>query len=240
MNCLEFRRLKLADPSVETPELGAHASTCSACRRFEIELRSMDEDIHKVAEIDVPQGMAGRILLNQSLKVRARTVTRRWVWAGLAASVMVAGFIGMAALIPSSETAFGGELISHVEMPHSSPDVNQLASTHLQRVLHSVDAESADLPGEVIYATNCLIDGEMVAHLMVRQGNDEFVVILVRHEYVTTRALFQQDGWRGVIEPHEVGNLAVMRREGFRHDAATISVMDMAHQYAGAFRRRLI
>ncbi len=85
MNCIEFRHLILTEPSAKPSDAEAHLETCAQCTRFKQEILDLDSDIEKALSIDVPEGLAARILLNQSLKQSPRFQTR-WVQFAMAAS----------------------------------------------------------------------------------------------------------------------------------------------------------
>ena len=70
MNCLEFRQLALADPY--DPALTEHAAGCVKCTKFRQEILDMDSDLEKAFAIPVPEGLAARVLLNQSLSDRPK------------------------------------------------------------------------------------------------------------------------------------------------------------------------
>jgi hypothetical protein len=57
MNCLEFRREKLADPRRLSREALAHMGDCAACRGFAIEVNENEERIATALEVPVPEGL---------------------------------------------------------------------------------------------------------------------------------------------------------------------------------------
>ena len=140
MNCLEFRRKTLIDPGNQTPAMTMHQDTCSTCANFFEQMSRQDELIREAIDIDVPEGFAARILLNQSLQSQSRRPTR-WYWLSLAASFLVALM-----LVPlftgddhehiASVDYHGTEILAHMEahdvfhhdssMPAKAMDVQQV------------------------------------------------------------------------------------------------------------------
>lgn len=82
MNCLEFRQLALADPY--DPALDAHGEGCQQCSSFRSEILDMDSDIEKALKVEVPEGLAARVLLNQSMATEK--TPSYWVRYSMAAS----------------------------------------------------------------------------------------------------------------------------------------------------------
>jgi anti-sigma factor RsiW len=116
MNCLEFRRLKLAEPKLTREEARAHASECPACLAF---ARSVDESeaaFGRALAVPVPEGLADRILLRQSGQGRAG----RRAYA-LAASLLLAVAAGVIVATRETDPANPARIaIEHViEEPQS-------------------------------------------------------------------------------------------------------------------------
>ena len=109
MNCIEFRHLILTEPSAKPSDAEAHLETCAQCTRFKQEILDLDSDIEKALSIDVPEGLAARILLNQSLKQSPRFQTR-WVQFAMAASFLAAAIFG-ATLLTIEETHDSAEAL---------------------------------------------------------------------------------------------------------------------------------
>ena len=99
MNCLEFRRQFLADPSITTAELAEHRLACQACQRFAAQTLAMEHVLKEAAKVDVPEGLASRILLRQRLETRRDTIRRNGLWA-IAATFVLS--IGLAIYFPTT------------------------------------------------------------------------------------------------------------------------------------------
>ena len=89
MNCIEFRQLKLVDPYEVSESATEHRLTCVSCSRFESEILNLDSTLRHALSVEVPDGFAAKVLLNQSLQSHPRRPTR-WVWLSMAASFFLA------------------------------------------------------------------------------------------------------------------------------------------------------
>ncbi|MGE0559394.1 MAG: DUF3379 family protein [Burkholderiales bacterium] len=89
MNCLEFRRLILADPRRLDDDQKAHLVACPACSALTAELAEFDNMVAQTSAVPVPDGLADRVLLRHNL----RSHTKRWTWA-LAASLLIGLSLG--------------------------------------------------------------------------------------------------------------------------------------------------
>ena len=218
MDCLEFRRLTLTDPSDSTPQRLAHRAECSRCDAYARSIEQQDDLIRQASKLDVPDGFAARILLNQSLHSQSRRPTRVY-WLGLAASFL----IGIGILLIPQGNDIELELISHANAHDVLGQGSHEHATKAMDIQQVLAASGTAMPADidnVLYASTCVIEGETMAHLLVRNGDDKFVVYLIPQQSVVERP-YQHAGW--TIQTSRVGNrgIAVMNRSGQRLDQAT-------------------
>ena len=81
MNCLEFRRRCLAEPGNQDSEFVRHKRECAACAEFAVSMHDIDRTLVEALRVDVPENLASRIILRQSLQngqVTGRHKLRRY------------------------------------------------------------------------------------------------------------------------------------------------------------------
>jgi len=231
MQCLEFRQLKLTDPYVNDQDANEHRDVCAACRAFEREIRDLDATTKEALSVDVPEGFAAKILLNQALQPQPRRPTRS-TWLSMAASFFALA-VGSIAYLQLSHAPMEVSVLEHIEHEQVITD-RKLEPAHIQQVMYSVDAESSALPGEIIYASNCIIDGELVAHLVVRDEDRELTLVLIPHNPINGAIAIETGDWHGVIQPHATGSMAILSR------SELANIQGTAAQYGRAIRKRTI
>ena len=228
MNCLEFRRLTLIDPSNQRPALMDHLDQCAACTKFAEQMVRQDELIKEASVIDAPEGFAARILLNQSLQSQSRRPTRRY-WLSLAASLLVA-VVFLPALIGSGPYQ-AEDLIAHVEAHNVLNADHEIHTDEMQirQVLANAGTAMSDEMNNVVYATTCVIDGEHVAHLLVKSGERKYVVFLIPQSILINRS-FNSARWHGQLARLNDRSIAVMGRA---NDSNLSSATDaFIHQFS--------
>lgn len=67
MNCLEFRRLLLAQPRDKTAEQMAHSALCPGCAAAAAEAEAFEARLSNVMRVPVPDGLADKVLLRQKM-----------------------------------------------------------------------------------------------------------------------------------------------------------------------------
>ncbi len=230
MQCLEFRQLKLTDPYVNDLDANEHRDVCTACRAFEREIQNLDATTKETLSVDVPEGFAAKIL-NQALQPQPRRPTRRY-WSSMAASFFALA-VGSIAYLQLSHAPIEVSVLEHIEHEQVITD-RKLEPAHIQQVMYSVDAETSALPGEIVYASNCIIDGELVAHFVVRDEDQELTLLLIPHNATTGSIAIQTGDWHSIIQPHATGSMAILTR------SELANIEGAAAQYGRAIRKRTI
>lgn len=222
MNCLDFRRIRLSDPYATDSELLKHRSDCAACRAFEGEIRSLDRKIAKAFTVEVPEGLAARILLNHSLKSRSRLPTRLQ-WLAMAASVVLA--IGVAVYWVAGRERPEQKLVQHLQMEQRGIDsiLMPIHEPQLRQVLNSVNLDIVKSIGEVQFASTCVIDGRLVAHLVIKDARNRYTLLLAPTSLGPLNLEFDRDEWHGVIAASVAGgSVAVLARDDSGTDFDTM------------------
>lgn len=210
MNCIEFRHLILTDPSAKPSEAEAHLETCAQCTRFKQEILDLDSDIEKALSIEVPEGLAARIMLNQSLK-QTSLLQKRWAQLAMAASFVVAAVFG-ATLVTVQEPDAGAEpMLAHANhQPHEFSDGEHEPISNEELEVMMAQLQLTASLDNVVYAAVCPIDGERAAHLVIKDGEDQYTVMLVPEHSPSKMYTVDDKIWRGYISPHPAGALAVL------------------------------
>lgn len=252
MNCLEFRQIILADPHDST--LDAYAASCEQCARFREEILNMDKDIEQALNVPIPENLAARVLLNQSLSNTTSSST--WLRYGLAASFAAALVISAVlitfygadqgvepTLAQSAEpAATTQQVMREHKAPMTQAETNVKALMDQQRQAPARDPYAAhashqphDFYGsehrpideesltnlmakfqltasmdQVVYAAICPLQGENAVHLVVKDGTDQYTVMLLPDRSPGKMYTVDDTLWRGYVSPHPAGALAVL------------------------------
>ncbi len=216
MNCLECRRLTLIDPNDQNPARATHLATCSGCSTFADQMLKQDELIREAAHIEVPEGFAARILLNHSLQPAPRRPARRLWLGGLAATLLLGMAMAPALLNNFFYKPFEDDLLAHISKHdvfagHEHREVSSPGK--IEEVLLAANTAMPGEIGNILYASTCVIDGETMAHLLVANGDEEYVVFVMPQRSVIDRA-FSREGWSGMLASNNERSYAILNRDG--------------------------
>lgn len=209
---LEHRDVRLAvgaDPGHLSPEVEAHLSTCTECRRFRDETIALDGRLRAALELPLP-----------GFRRRAPPARRF----ALAASIIVALVIAGGGWLFRPQPALAGEVVEHVlHEPGSWDAPEQMARASIEDVLKTAGVEfDSEVP--IVYAAPCPFRGRRIAHLVVRTDHGPMTVMLLPHIPVKQRESFSESGIEGVLLPSGAGSVAVLSRGG-AVDAAAAEAM---------------
>ena len=205
MNCLEFRRIRLSEPSITNPSLSVHRQECEACSGFESEIRQLDEDIYQVLNVDAPDGLAARILLNQNLLAEP-SKPMRWSWLSLAASFLLAGIFSFYQIsVPAS---IDKALVEHIadEEAMIASRLNLIEDAQIKQVLNSINLDSSNSITDVKFAANCIVNGQLVGHFKLERDQVTYTFFVLPGDIQTELRELELEYRHGVLLPQSNGS----------------------------------
>jgi hypothetical protein len=249
MNCIEFRQLILADPTTSSEQTNQHKLGCNTCAAFEREIHGLDESLRTALTVAIPEGLAAKVLLNQSLQSHPRKPTR-WYWMSMAASFFVAVFVFQ--MTPAD--SLDDDIVEHLD--HEAHQIHgrsgDISSAEVRTVLYAINgdlnddlndnlsddlrADLAESFGKVTYASKCYMNEQLVAHFVVENGGEPYTLIVIPTK-IRRELSFQNDRWHGVITPHPTGSLAIITSA---RAESTPALSAIAKHYGEFIRRRTI
>jgi len=206
MNCLEFRREKLADPRRLPPETQAHASGCPACAAFAREVDESERALDRALIVPVPDGLVDRILFQSR---RPRRAWRAWA---LAASILIAVALGFS-LWDGSKNAneYARLAIEHVVMEPESFAVTRNPDPEAFRTLvQNLGGSVKDLPGKIRYIRLCPFEDGLGWHVVFETPEGLATLFLVPGKKPRAAQAASVDGWSAVVHPIERGYYAIV------------------------------
>jgi hypothetical protein len=216
--CLEFRRRVGAEPAAADPDFEAHRRECSACGRFQDELRAMDGVIRRALEVNLPP--------------RARvgggaTPARRTRFFAIAASLAAGATVALFALVAIPRAAIAREVVAHIgHEPDALTAVQPLAADAVDEVLSPDGLQLRPGAADVTYALRCPFDGHVVPHLVVRRPEGSVTVLVLAHRTTRMPIRFRNQGFEGVIRTAPRGAIAIVGSGATDLDAVAQQVID--------------
>ncbi len=208
MNCLEFRREKLADPRRLASEARAHVGGCPTCSAFAREVDDSEQALDRALQAPVPEGLAERIIFQSR---RPRLAWRAWALAAsLVASVAVGFFLGTSR---QPVDGYARLAIEHVVMePESFTTVQTADSQAFQAVVQSFGGKLKELPGKIRYIRLCPMEDGFGWHVVFETPEGLATLILVPGKRPPRLETASAGGWNALARPVDGGYYAIVTK----------------------------
>ena len=158
MNCEQYREAIAADPSFDGG--AGHLSECAACQAYRSEMQALDQTISRALALDVPQLQMPElpeIDTTNVVSLSSRRMTTP-VWLAMAATVVLAAFIGFRFVSTGIEyESLADEILAHLDHEPAALRVTDVAITD-ERLNSVVPAHVATMDhsaGLITYAQSC-------------------------------------------------------------------------------------
>ena len=229
MNCDEYKLALTADPGFE--DESGHAESCASCRAYAEEIAALNSRIAAALELAVPPLTmpslpdvdAGKVV---SLPARGRAP--RPLWFALAATVLLAAFIGIRMTDTVVHPSLAEQVLAHVDHEPDSlrPTDTPVSAAALQRAVPPRIAALDHSAGLITYAQSCSINGREVPHLVIQGEHGPVTILLMPHEKVAEASTLDGENIRGVILPVGEGSIAIVGDREEQLDAIQKNVVD--------------
>nr|WP_136252108.1 DUF3379 family protein [Ningiella ruwaisensis] len=171
MDDITFRRTIYADPFTQDPEIIEAAKNDPKKQAFWEEVRAMETAIHSAMDIPVPDDLADKLILRQTMKTHQQNKRKSPWYIALAASLLLTSALTVGILTSSSGSLIG-DVYAHIE--HMDYESNKGAKVDLLSInnkLASYNGQLQDGMGEILSANYCYLNSIKSLHLIVKGEN---------------------------------------------------------------------
>lgn len=197
MDDLQFRRAILADPKcVESSTTknnaehnGQHAELLAALledpakKQFSQELNQLDNKIKQALNIPVPEGLADKLILRQTLASHQVQKRKTRIHLALAASFAIVGSLLFNFMqFSSAYSNLGDYALAHVYHEENSfinTSTNTVSLTTLNQKMAAFDGNFSASLGTLLSADYCRFDGMKSLHLIFQGKTSPVTVFIV-------------------------------------------------------------
>jgi hypothetical protein len=214
MNCEDYRQTIAADPSFDGG--AGHLSECPDCQAYRKEMLYLDQAIGRALNLDVPELNMPTLPDMETNNVVALPRRRMSppVWIAMAATVVLAAFIGFRITGTGTGTEFGSlgqELLAHIDHEPYALKVTDVAvsDARLERVVSADVAHLDHSAGLITYAQSCVVNGRKVPHLVIQGEHGPVTILLMPEQMVSGPESVTGESVQGVIIPVGEGSIAI-------------------------------
>jgi len=178
-------------------------------------MQRLDQTISRALALDVPQLQVPdlpELDTENVVSLSSRRMTPP-VWTAMAATVVLAAFIGFRFIGSGIEyESLAEEVLAHVDHEPAALRISNIAVTD-ERLSSVVPANVATMDhsaGLITYAQSCEIGGHTVPHLVIQGERGPVTILLMPEETVDEAQSLTGDNVTGVILPVGDGSIAIL------------------------------
>lgn len=174
MDCLTYRRIKLATPQDAGHEVIAHAHGCAECAAFTRQLETFEQDLQTTLYVPASEGLAEKIILR-----RGKPHWSRAAWLPVAAAIVITvSALAMFNSAPVPNT-LARDFVDHVL---SEPEIiaahGSAGPNALRLALADFGGQLQGDIGDVKYVNRCRIGGVDSTHLQISTSSGDAALLL--------------------------------------------------------------
>ena len=209
MNCLQFRRNKLATPRQMSNDATIHALECPNCAEFARDLDRFESQLEVAVNIPVDPALAQRIVLDRKLKT-GRSVR----FFAIAASVLLVSAlavgIGYRQFAPDTRLLHAS--VDHVMgEPYAFESKQAVSAAELKVALENSGARlKQDFANAVIYLHDCPVPGGIGKHIIWVTPRGKVTLITMPNQKIYWRAEGEYKGLITALRPAGRGSFAIV------------------------------
>lgn len=211
MNCLDFRRVCLVEPTSRDPRIYLHLYHCPACRAYRKQVLRAEERMHVAMRIPVPEGLGNKVMFDSEMQAhqsRSSYVQSGWSWAAVALLLVISLGVVFSGL--NSRMDVVPALTMHMadDPLHMSP-AQADARVRLDQVMRHLGGQWQGAKPPITHATLCLIREQPAAHLVVRGRQGPVTVFLMPGIRAREREQLQVGGQVAEVRHLSEGSIAL-------------------------------
>ena len=215
MDDLQFRRAIYADPNTEDDDINQAINDDPAKRKLVQDLKRVDKKIADALDNSIPDNLAEKLILRQTLASHRQQKRRSKLTIALAASVTLAlGATLHFMQYSHSYTTIGDYAIAHVnhEAPFYHNDMlDNVSLTTLNNKMANFNGSFNEKMGQLIMADFCQFDGMESLHLIFRGKTSPVnVFIIPQNEHLTFSSSFANDKLKGLAQDFKNNQIIVV------------------------------
>jgi len=215
MNCIDVHRKLTTHPATLDEDVAQHIAQCATCAKYAQSMHDFDQSLQQAANIDVPDGLAERILLKQNFKHQHQQRHQRFRLYAIAASLFIA--IGIGLNVNTFQSMLDDSLsLEEVALRHVTSELDHLNDkknvqlAKLNTVLQPFNIQLKKQIGQVNYAGTCPIRNSRGVHIVLEDQGKTATLLLMPGEYVNNRKMLTKDGFTTTVIPTQNGSIAIV------------------------------
>lgn len=213
MDDLELRRRLFAEPQSKDPELVDAIHSTEANKQLSDELKIFDTKIASALKVDVPDNLANKLILKQSIQSHQQSKRRSKIHLAVAASVALIIGLGINVLRPT-HTNLSEYSLAHYY--HEANHFSNLATSNISLAtinegLNNLKVKFANKIGNLIAIEDCFYDGMDSMHLVFEGQYDNVTLFIIpKNQHLQFINKFSDENMHGISKQYSNADVIII------------------------------
>ena len=184
MDDLQFRRTIYADPQCNDENVKKAAADDPAKREFWNELKRLEGALHEASKVEVPDGLAERLILRQSMESHKTQKKRTRFHLALAASIAFVFGVSFTLLQQPAPINLGEHALAHVyhEADGFALKIDgDVEYDTMNAKLATIGGKIIENVGRIYFANFCNFDRVRSFHMVMEGEHGKVTVFVIPH-----------------------------------------------------------
>ena len=213
MNCLTVRRIISTNVRDDSDAFVEHIAECATCRSFYEKQIRLNNSLKQALEVDVPEGLAERVLVELNLKEK-KASQKNIQWMAMAASLLLVVVLFSTAPF-HTPPALADAIVEHVKYDvNALREKSEISLQQLNQLLKPHGVRADKNIGKATAAGICVIKGKRGAHIVFQGKNEPVTVIILPEQLkVDDENTINDSLYKGYLVSTKHGTLAVISED---------------------------
>ena len=219
MNCLEFRRRCITEPSCKDEDYIEHKTECKSCNALSAEMDQFENSLKQAVNINPPEDLATHILLKQSLSLEKTYRRAQYALYAMAASILIVLGLTIGNVTTQKQTLEQAVTLEKAVIAYIS---NELESTQNQSIKYDDIRQlfnTAGLQlngdfGQINFAEPCYVRDEQSLHISMTGEKGPVTILVMPKDSIDKSITVKNAYFHGIIIPCPKGSMAIIGKPG--------------------------
>lgn len=184
MDELEFRRTIYADPNSNDQRVKQAAAEDQNKQDFWNEVKLLDSKMQQASKVSIPENLAHKLILRQSMQSHVRSKVRTRIQFALAASIAFVFGVSFTMWQLQDQIDLSEHAMAHIyhEGDHALGAQENISLQQVNAKLARYGGQLNESIGQVLYANFCDYEGVESLHLVMQGTQDKVTIFIVPHQ----------------------------------------------------------
>jgi len=213
MNCLEFRRRCITEPSCKDEDYIEHKTECKSCNALSTEMDQFENSLKQAVNINPPKDLATRILLKQSLSLEKTYRRAQYALYAMAASILIVLGLTIGSVTTQKQT-LEQAVIAYISNELESTQNQLIKYDDIKQLFKTAGLQLNGDFGQINFAEPCYVRDKQSLHISMTGEKGPVTILVMPKDTIDKSITVKNAYFHGIIIPCPKGSMAIVGKPG--------------------------